>query len=219
MSGVCRISQIPHRGWIEDPSEPHDKLSPGEIINSFESVNYKCMADYFIEGPTTNVCFQGEWRNPIPDCQPTCSTKAISGVSIVAIGCFLNDVEVSCSDSARPGTFVHMNCQDRYERQSGAKLQIVKCGAGGVWTPLPDVCTPICGEEAPEGTPYIVGGFHTSINEVPWHVGIYKWFANGYTFLCGGTIINARVVISAMHCKFRTFVNDQIETKMNFVRC
>lgn len=60
------------------------------------------------------------------------------------------------------------------------------------------------GEEAPEGTPYVVGGFKASINQVPWHAGIYKFNGTGYGLQCGGTIINARVIISAMHCKFNS---------------
>lgn len=67
-------------------------------------------------------------------------------------------------------------------------------------TPTAQVCSPICGEESPDGTPYIVGGHVGNITSVPWHVGIYKF--NGITFgyHCGGTILNARVVLSAMHC-------------------
>lgn len=70
--GVCRITQIPLNGWVGDASEPHDKLSRGEIIKSKESINYKCIADYFIDGPSTNDCFQGQWRNSMPKCEPMC---------------------------------------------------------------------------------------------------------------------------------------------------
>lgn len=226
--GACRITKVPRNGWIEYSSPPYDKLSPGEIVNGFTTVNYKCLVNHLIEGPTANFCINGAWRSPIPDCQPRCSTKAITGVSIVATSCFLNDAEVRCSDPAQPGTYARVNCRDRYVRQSGSKQQIITCGDDGVWAPLPDVCSPICGEEAPEGmrvhaipscsiwylkyfnivtigTPYVVGGFHASINEVPWHVGIYKFNGGGYSLQCGGTIINARVIVSAMHCKFYTW--------------
>lgn len=204
-AGSCRILQIPRNGWIEEAAEPNDKLSPGETVNPLTTVNYKCLINYFIKGKTTNICIQGAWRNPIPDCQPTCSTKAITGVSIVATSCSLNDVEVDCSQPAQPGTIVRINCRDRYERQSGSRQQILICDDDGVWSPSPEVCSPICGEEAPEGTPYIVGGFSASINQVPWHAGIYKFTGTRYSLQCGGTIINARVIISAMHCKFLIF--------------
>ncbi|XP_055325237.1 modular serine protease-like isoform X1 [Sitodiplosis mosellana] len=199
-NGACRITKIPRNGWIEYASEPNDKLSPGEFVNSVTTVNYKCLQNHIIEGPTANFCFQGRWRAEIPDCRPRCSTKAITGISIVATSCFLNDVEVRCSEPAEPGTIARVNCRDRYERSSASKQQIITCGDDGIWTPLPEPCSPICGEEAPEGTPYVVGGFQASINEVPWHAGIYKFNGNAYSLQCGATIVNARVVVSAMHC-------------------
>lgn len=198
--GACRISKVPRNGWVEYGTG--EKLSPGEIVNSLNLVEYKCLDNHLIDGQSANYCFQGQWRNPVPDCQPRCSTKAITGVSIFAASCFLNDVEVRCSDPAQPGTIARINCRDRYTRQSGSKQQIITCGDDGIWSPLPDVCSPICGEEAPAGTPYVVGGFRASINEVPWHVGIYKFNGTGYGLQCGGTIINARVVVSAMHCEW-----------------
>jgi len=147
-----------------------------------------------------NLCFNGKWATEVPDCQPFCSTKVITGVSIVATSCFYNDVEVRCSEPAQPGTIARINCRDRYERSNPTKQQIISCGDDGNWSPPPEVCTPICGEEAPEGTPYVVGGFVTNITKVPWHVGVYKFNGKTYEIHCGATIINARVVISAMHC-------------------
>lgn len=146
LSGSCRVTKVPRNGWIEYAFEPKDKLSPGEFVNTLTTVNYKCLANHIIEGATANFCFQGAWRNPIPDCQPRCSTKAITGVSIVATSCFLNDVEVRCSEPAQPGTIARVNCRDRYERQSASKQQIISCGDDGIWAPLPDVCSPICGK-------------------------------------------------------------------------
>lgn len=79
--GACRVTKVPRNGWIEYTFEPKEKLSPGEFVNSLTTVNYKCLANHVIEGATANFCFQGAWRNPIPDCQPRCSTKAINGTS------------------------------------------------------------------------------------------------------------------------------------------
>lgn len=71
----------------------------------------------------------------------------------------------------RAGTIAHIACRDRFERQSGSKEQVVFCGEDGKWNPSIEVCTPICGETPPEGTPYIVNGSTTMIPNVPWHVG------------------------------------------------
>lgn len=80
ISDACRIEKVPRNGWIEYASEPRDKLSPGEFVNSVTTVNYKCLENHIIEGPTANFCFQGRWRSEIPDCKPRCSTKAITGI-------------------------------------------------------------------------------------------------------------------------------------------
>lgn len=47
-----------------------------------------------------------------------------------------------------------------------------------------------------------MGGQETNITRVPWHVAIYQQNRdrNGFDIICGGTILNARMVISAMHC-------------------
>lgn len=145
-AGACRIEKVPRNGWIEYAA---DKIpvSHGEYVNSFTNVNYKCLDNHLIEGPTGNLCLRGQWTNEIPDCQPRCSTKAITGVSIAPTSCFLNDVEVRCSEPAQPGTIARINCRDRYERQSAAKQQIISCGDDGVWSPLPVGFIITCGHK------------------------------------------------------------------------
>lgn len=185
---------------MEYTAPPHQKLSYGDAVPSITGVRYRCNENHLVDKEDNNFCFNGEWKNDVPDCQPFCSTKVITGVSIQATSCHLNDAEVRCSEPARPGTTARINCRNRYE-MPGARQQILSCDENGNWSPQPQVCTPICGEEAPIGTPYIVGGFETNITKVPWHVGIYKSNdAGGFVLQCGGTIVNARVVISAMHC-------------------
>lgn len=77
---------------------------------------------------------------------------------------------------------------------------MVTCNDRGLWSPGPQPCTPICGEEAPEGVAFIVGGHETDIRKAPWHAIIYQHIDNGLNLICGGSILNARVIISAMHC-------------------
>lgn len=217
--GACRITKIPRNGWIEYASESRDKLSTGEFVHSITTVNYKCLENYMIEGQAANFCFQGQWRSgDVPDCKPRCSPKAINGVSIIATSCFLNDNEVRCSDPAKPDTIARVNCRNRYERSTTASKQhITVCSDDGIWSPMPEVCSPICGEEAPEGTPYVVGGFQVIINKFPWHTAVYRFNGNEYILQCSGTILNARVVVSAMRCKYRLL--DPFSTKCsNFLK-
>lgn len=200
--GACRINRLPRNGWIEYAAPPSERISNGDFVNPLTVVNYKCLENHLVDGPTANFCFNGQWRNAVPDCKPFCSTRAISGVSIRATSCFLNDLEKSCYEPASPGTIARINCQPGYERQVQAKQQVITCGDDGTWQPQPDLCSPICGQEAPDGTPYVLSGFKANITQVPWHIGLYKKNSpNGkFEFQCGGTIVNARVVISAMHC-------------------
>lgn len=57
--------------------------------------------------------------------------------------------------------------------------------------------------------PYIVGGENVNITKVPWHIGIFSDISNKASFsqICGGTIINAKIVISAAHCFWDTMEN------------
>lgn len=194
-AGDCTIDRVPQNGWIENAQGR--KLSFGEIVSQFSTIHINCSANSLLEGPTMSLCHQGKWTNPILDCQPRCSSRYISGITIVASTCLLNNVEVHCSDPAKPGTQAHVYCRERYERPWGSK-QITICGDDGVWKPIPETCTPICGEETAAGTPYVVGGFQASINEVPWHVAIYKFNGREFTLQCGGSIINERLIVSAI---------------------
>lgn len=57
--------------------------------------------------------------------------------------------------------------------------------------------------------PYIVGGEKVNITKVPWHIGIFSDISSKSSFsqICGGTIINAKLVISAAHCFWDTAEN------------
>lgn len=49
----------------------------------------------------------------------------------------------------------------------------------------------------------IIGGSNAKISEFPFLVQIYERTVNRYKFICGGTIIHRRFVLTAAHC----FVN------------
>ena len=63
-------------------------------------------------------------------------------------------------------------------------------------------------EEIKLGGRKIVGGERTSIQDHPWQVAITIIRADG-TYLCGGSIIAEKWVVSAAHC-FRTSDNPNI---------
>lgn len=60
----------------------------------------------------------------------------------------------------------------------------------------------ICGTRHSETeiTPFIFGGEETQRGDWPWIVAIYLNKATGLSFNCGGTLISAKIVITAAHC-------------------
>lgn len=197
-------------------SDPNTRLYPNDIVPPGAAVNYRCIDNYLLESGNgeiigesdTNYCFGGVWSKPVPNCKPFCSTKAIAGVTIKTSDCTYNNRIVSCLEPPRPGTVVKITCALLYESTNG--IQQLRCGRDGRWSPAPTACVHKCGEEAPKGTPFVVGGRLANITEVPWHVGIYQLNRdkNGYDVVCGGTIINALMIITAMHCFWNPVYNE-----------
>lgn len=49
----------------------------------------------------------------------------------------------------------------------------------------------------------IVGGVEAPAHSYPWVVGVYQRTQNGYSFICGGAVINELWVLCAAHCVVR----------------
>lgn len=201
--GACRLDNIPRNGNAALASNPDQFLEYGDFVRSFGTVKYSCIENYYLIGNESNFCLNGRWSASMPECKARCNPSHVQGATIVA-NCYRpmnnTNIPVLCDRPAEPGTIAQINCQRGYQHMGSQQTSV--CGADGRWTPLPVRCEQICGERGGQGTPYIVGGQATNISEVPWHAGVFKKHrADGeFEQWCGGTILNARVVISAMHC-------------------
>lgn len=201
--GACRIDRIPRDGYVTYRGDANERLHLNDVVESFSQIEYTCVEGHTLTGSPLNFCSDGTWINRIPDCVTRCSAAELLSITFVA-NCYLlvngKEQKVRCTDPARPGTIAKINCQRGYESLR-PNQQIIACGTDGRWFPGPVACTQVCGEEGPEGTPYIVGGELVNITKTPWHVGIYRAIdGNSFEQQCGGTILNAKVVLSAMHC-------------------
>lgn len=203
----CIIENPIQNGYVSILADVNELMEVNQKIANFGEVEYHCETGYHLVGSKRNLCVDGNWYNSIPTCELLCRNTVITSPTYIA-NCYVKtnngaEKEVRCSRPARPGTIARINCQLGYEYRSVSMAQqVVTCREDGHWYPRPTPCCQICGEEGAEGAPYIVGGFPTNITKVPWNVGIYHRRQDGRPFehVCGGTILNAKVVISAMHC-------------------
>lgn len=199
--GSCRVDNVPYNG---DAYYANERINYGEYIPNYARIEYRCIVNHVIEGNATNVCIGGNWRDAKTTCQPKCDPNAISGITILP-NCYRREDnrvdDVGCRLPVDPGTYATINCRQGYERTEDFQA-LISCGEDGRWSPEPGRCKQICGEEGSQGRPFVVGGYESNIAEVPWQAGIYmKRTADGdFVHICGGSIISARLVVSAMHC-------------------
>ncbi|XP_044314385.1 serine protease 42-like [Drosophila rhopaloa] len=58
----------------------------------------------------------------------------------------------------------------------------------------------VCGREKSIHTPFIHNGIEVERGQLPWMAALFEHVGRVYNFLCGGTLISARTVITAAHC-------------------
>ena len=195
----CRIESVPENGYVEDLQSSR-RLTQGALVEQLALILYKCESGLPPIGENNNICFKGNWQKEVPKCEATCDTALIRGISISSL-CEIDDAQTACSGLVKNGTRAVLTCQKGYDR-GDAEEQISHCDVDKDWWPRPQACTPICGilnsqEEFEFGRHHL-----PSYSVVPWHVGIYIQFSGKteFRYACGGTILNPKFIIAAMHC-------------------
>jgi hypothetical protein len=120
-------------------------------------------------------------------CPPIYST-AIRTVTCTANG----KQTINCTD-AIDGTIAEFNCATFYEN---VDARPAVCTNGSWSKRIPD-CQPVCGKISPTRQPtLIVGGRVSKQGQFPWQVALYRF----QTFICGGSLLNERLILTAAHC-------------------
>lgn len=197
--GICTIAQIPANGYVEYFDLPGARLRMNKIVGDQTKIRFTCMEGYIIEGNGVILCQNGTWDADIPTCERFCPAVPNS-IAHSAI-CNLKNRSVNCTKVAKPSTIASVRCKFGYSSINSMTQQIT-CGTDGQWHPKPSPCRPTCGERVFGRNSSIVGGYQSTITQIPWHVNIYKRNISDQTFqpICGGTILNAKMIISATHC-------------------
>lgn len=195
-SNICKITEIPRNGNVQYLYLPGVDLKVNDMIPNLVRIRFTCTENHRIVGNDTITCRDGTWDKSFPECQPFCS-PIVSFITFSA-ECKLDGVTVNCTDPIKPGTIARVACKYGYDSNKTEQQTI--CGSDGRWQTDLEPCNHICGQwhEAAK----ISGAIEAQLAQVPWHVSIYKQIDPDLPFvpLCGGTILTARVVISATHC-------------------
>lgn len=203
-SGIgCQVS-IPENGDAIRASD-HSVLRPNAVAKDLETVLYNCTQNHYSDGVSRNLCVRGAWQSATPKCVPRCSP--LVGVTI-STNCFERvdgiQKQKKCEILSEPGTSAIIICQPGYER-NGAR-QTITCDRNGRWNPLPNKCAQTCGKQGLRDA-----SVETTVDltKVPWNVSIYKQLGSSTQFEqhCSGTIISAKIIVSAIHCFWNPYEN------------
>lgn len=215
----CIIRDIPINGWVKYAGTAQ-QLQIGSIISEFESITYGCKHKYnlvHMNSNNTNLCIDGSIENIVPKCIKYCAATTLTGIT-TKIDCEYDRKLISCNQFLQPGTIAKISCNYGYELPEGSNRDRIRCDNDGEWDYNPFKCNQICGIASTDaGLSYIVGGENTNNTKVPWHVGIYSDLIqrNKFIQICGGTIITAKIVLSAAHC-FWDQAKEQFYDKKHF---
>ncbi|KYQ49917.1 Limulus clotting factor C [Trachymyrmex zeteki] len=203
----CVLPEQPEGGHYElaGCDERCDKR-PGDTVPKNSFLNYTCKSNYMLKGNTISVCVDNRWYQP-PSCLKICSSLNSTSVDIF---CSYHGKTVSCSERILPGTQATLACKSSYKLPltNDPAYREITCLDDGLWDRRLFRCLPECGTSIAHGNTLIVNGSPARAGIFPWHVGIYaKESTDRYQQICGGTLINNNLVVSAAHCFYDEVYN------------
>ncbi|XP_014285958.1 coagulation factor IX [Halyomorpha halys] len=155
-------------------------------------------------------------RNTIRSSDGNC--EVFSSPNLI-LNCSRGGYPVSCKLPAIKGTKMVMRCKNGFHKQNHNSFTVeTTCLDNGNWSPPPhDDCT-VCGRRYRIGdyVPLISYAKKANYLEYPWHAGLYEVDNNGTTYLCGGSIIHPKAILTAAHCVYDEAI-DRLAEKTYFV--
>ncbi|KAK9509554.1 hypothetical protein O3M35_006847 [Rhynocoris fuscipes] len=190
-------------------------IQPGTPVPTNEIVKVNCDPGY---GPPSNtqhdvtyICTVGKWFLNEPECVKLCPALKQEHLNIE---CSYGLEPVSCYNYMRPGTVAKFRCDEFYQASYTFSNQTT-CLPGGTWSERLPKCSPVCGKvnQVNKVDSTLAYSNKTTYGEYPWHVAIYTNFTNRYEYICGGSLIAEKFVLTAAHCLLNPNANYAAFTK------
>ncbi|VVC24912.1 Peptidase S1, PA clan,Serine proteases, trypsin family, histidine active site,Serine proteases, trypsin [Cinara cedri] len=192
---------------ISDNSNQNKVLLPGTLVSLDSKVEETCEKGYHKVQTKRNLikCEEsGEWFPSITESEPLCIKKCRPMESdSLDLKCTYNGLDVDCADPAIYRTILQPKCKVTHGIKNGQLEVPVKlvCRENGEWSGHLYECIPKCGRTNAQITTLIAGGQKVKYGTAPWNAALYHKENNTYyDLICGGTIIDPNLVISAAHC-------------------
>ncbi|XP_028166490.1 modular serine protease-like [Ostrinia furnacalis] len=193
--GACVLPPYPAHGTYVVNGVPN--AAPGQAFDTI-GLNITCYPGYgLVSKKRDRICLYGLWSDEVTDCVRFCRLNKDPSVDYRCRLTGAAEGYRECEDYEPDGTIVRPECRSPNYYYSGV-LSDMHC-IDGSWDYVAR-CLPECGLVTPKGVELVIGGRPAERGELPWHAGIYRKTSTPYMQICGGSLVSAKVVISAAHC-------------------
>ncbi|XP_075145980.1 modular serine protease-like isoform X2 [Haematobia irritans] len=183
---------------------PHNStLQGGQIVNSYGTIHISCEKEQRVY---SLLCENGKFDGNFPNCN-RCIKAELDGLSTryseVVKGNEIYDAK-ELGLTIPNESWVEIICASGFRRKSrnSPARQRIQCLPNGKFSETREPCIQDCGLPLVHKIELNRGGIETKPNQVPWHVAIFAigLTSNDYTYICSGSIISPRIVVTAAHC-------------------
>ncbi|XP_037953555.1 modular serine protease-like [Teleopsis dalmanni] len=190
----------------------------GATVSKNKLVKFECNTGYWRLGVGNSVCGENGWTELVPKCIKCCDAEELLegySTSVRFTPPTGTTTNAFCNDrtSVLDGTKAYITCANFYEEPPGKNFHNTMDCDNGKWNTNRIACDMNCGQIQQTLVPYSKNGIKVNVTSVPWHASIYqKYDFVEYKFICSGSIIGPRLIVSAAHCFWDLATKSVVDT-------